>query len=566
MVSYIWHVRRPAAPVKVLPNIKISGVVIRVDSLLSAFRSLGPSRILALFFGLAAVIAIAGFTFTRINQPGLALLYGGLSAQEASAITQYLDSQNIPYEVKNEGSVYVPSTQVGQLRLSAAGQGLVGGSTSGYELFDNTSAFGTTNFVQNLNAKRALEGELARTIGSLPAVQGARVHVVLPKQNLFSRQLVEPTAAVALNLGNRALEEGQVNSIAQLVAAAVPNLKPQAITIIDQRGTLLFDGKQQTPGMASTGKFQQQVEDGLVASLTTMLERITGVGKAQVRVKAQINTEKIEENSEIYDPTQQVVRSEQSIESSNNSSDTSGNAPVGVAGNIPAEGGAGASGGGANSAENRTETTTNYEIGKTIRTRVKEGGEIEKLSIAVLVEGKTTVAENGDVSYTPMSDDELTNIRRLVEGAVGFDAGRGDKVEVVDMQFTAPPEPPAIDTPMITTDQALNLGQYALLLAVLLVVVFMVLKPAMKLLTASLGTPLTVNMVAAGGAKGGVNMVSASGAPTESSLIDIGRVEGRVKESSVKKVTEIIDQHPEESLNVVRNWMGGSSGDAREDA
>lgn len=529
--------------------------------MLNAFRGLGPSRILALFMGLAAVIAIAGYTFTRINQPGMALLYGGLSAQEASAMTQYLDSQNIKYEVRNEGSVYVPQNQVGQLRLSAAGQGLVGGSTGGYELFDNTSAFGTTNFVQNLNAKRALEGELARTISSLPAVSGARVHVVLPKQNLFSRQMVEPTAAVALNLGNRTLEEGQVSSIAQLVAAGVPNLKTSGVTIIDQRGTLLYDGQQQQSGLASTTSMQKKVEDGMVGSLTSMLERVTGVGKVQVRVRAQLNTEKIQENSEIYDPTQQVVRSEQAVESSSNSSNGAASTPVGVAGNIPGGGGAAAAGGGSSSGETRTETTTNYEIGRTTRSRVKEAGEIQKLSVAVLVEGKTTVAENGDVTYTPMSEDDLARIRRLVESAVGFDAGRGDKVEVVDMQFTAPPEPPAVDTPLISMEQGLNLGQYALLLLVLLVVVFMVVRPALSLLTASLGTPLTVT------SSGAVPMAGmaavAEGASGE--MIDLGRVEGRVRESSVKKVNEIIDQHPEESLNVVRNWMNSTNPGGRDE-
>ena len=200
--------------------------------MLNAFRSLGPGRILALFFGLAATIAVGGITVNRINQPGLALLYGGLNTQETSRITEYLGSQSIPYETQGEDSVYVPADKVGQLRLTLAGQGLVGGSTGGYELFDNKSAFGTTNFVQNINAKRALEGELARTIATIPAISGARVHIVLPKQNLFAREQTPPSAAISLNTGNRLLDAAQVQSIAALVAAAVPNLSTNAITII----------------------------------------------------------------------------------------------------------------------------------------------------------------------------------------------------------------------------------------------------------------------------------------------------------------------------------------------
>ncbi|MFZ2587667.1 MAG: flagellar basal-body MS-ring/collar protein FliF, partial [Alphaproteobacteria bacterium] len=214
-----------------------------MESLLNAFRSLGPARILALFFGLSATVYMSGMVVNKLNAPGLALLYGGLNQQEASAITQYLGSQNISFETKGDGAVYVPADQVGNLRLQVAGQGLVGGSNAGYELFDSASSFGTTNFVQNLNAKRALEGELARTIGTIPAVTGARVHIVMPKQNLFSSQQVAPSAAVALNVGERKLEEAQVNSIAQLVAAAIPNLTTDTITIIDQRGALLYDGR-----------------------------------------------------------------------------------------------------------------------------------------------------------------------------------------------------------------------------------------------------------------------------------------------------------------------------------
>ncbi len=537
-----------------------------MESLLNAFRSLGPGRILALFIGIAAVIAISSMVINRAQSPGLVLLYGGLNSQEASRITDYLASQSIPNEVRGDGSVYVPSDRVGELRLQVAGQGLVGGSTAGYELFDSQSSFGTTNFVSNLNAKRALEGELARTIGTIPAVSGARVHIVLPKQNLFSREQVLPSAAIALNLGARTLTPEQTQSIAQLVAAAVPNLSSANITVIDQRGTLLYDGKTQTDSAGSASSLRRSLEKRYEESIGAMLERVVGNGNAVVRVTAELNLDKLTEQSELYDPTQQVVRSEQTIESTSASSDGGGGV-AGVAGNIPggAQGGAGA---GAGSNEARTETTTNYEISKTVRSVTRNGGDIRKLSVAVLVAGKTPAAgaEGDPAAYTPLTDDERARIRTLVETAIGYDAARGDKVEIVDMPFMPVAEPEAVVDPFINKAQMLNLAQYALIVVALIVVGLLVVKPALTTLNAALagggGNLLPGGMahMAAAPAMGGIAPMGGSAAPAEAenSMVDIRSVQGRVRESSVKKVNEIIDQYPEESLGVVRTWMAGS--------
>ncbi|TKW60320.1 MAG: flagellar M-ring protein FliF [Blastochloris viridis] len=546
-----------------------------MESLLNAFRSLGPGRILALFIGIAAVIAISSLVINRAQTPGLVLLYGGLNAQEASRITDYLASQNIPNEVKGEGSVYVPSDKVGELRLQIAGQGLVGGSTTGYELFDNQSSFGTTNFVSNLNAKRALEGELARTIGTIPAVSGARVHIVLPKQNLFSREQVTPSAAIALNLGSRTLAPEQTQSIAQLVAAAVPNLSTANVTVIDQRGTLLFDGKAQNDTVTSASSLRRDIEKRYEESIGAMLERVVGSGNAVVRVTADMNLDKTTEQSELYDPTQQVVRSEQTIESSNTSTDGNGGV-TGVAGNIPggAQGGASAGGG---SSENRTETTTNYEISKTVRSTTKNGGDVRKLSVAVLVSGKSAPAApaaEGEAAaapaYTPLSEEERARILTLVQTAIGYNADRGDKVEIVDMPFTPVAEPEAIAEPIMTKAQVLSLAQYALIVVALVVVGLLVVKPALTTLNTALaggGGNLLPGGMAAGGAMpmmGGGGMMPMGGGEEsadggENSMIDIRSVQGRVRESAVKKVNEIIDQYPEESLGVVRTWMAGNN-------
>ena len=529
-----------------------------MDSIIVSFRSLGPGRILALFVGIGAMIAISTYMVGLVQQPGMALLYGGLSAPEASRIQDYLNTQNIAHEVKPDGSVLVPANQVGQLRLQVAGQGLVG-SGAGYELFDNQSSFGTSNFVSNINAKRALEGELARTIGTLPAVQGARVHLVLPKQNLFSREVIEPSAAVALNLGARSLEPDQVRSIAALVAGAVPNLKLAALTIIDQRGALLFDGSTEQGGATTANKMRQALEQSYMASLTSMLERVVGSGKVSVRVNAEVNTDKITEQAEIFDPSQQVVRSEQVVENTSAANNAGNGGLTGVAGNTPGgEAGAGGSGGSSN--ENRTETTTNYEIGRTTRSLERMGGEVRKLSVAVLVEGRTEPAatEGGETTYTPLSEPERNNLRTLVQTAIGFDSARGDRVEIIDMRFSPVPEAEAVSEPFMTKAQILQLVQYILIAIIAAIVGLFLIKPALGTLNAALAaaTPIVIQQEDTGSNAGGVMPVNEQGG--NDAMINLSSVQGRVRESAIKKVGEIVDQYPEESLGVLRSWMNSS--------
>lgn len=536
-----------------------------METIIAAFRSLGPARIMALFIGIAAVIAISSLVINRAQTPGLALLYGGLTAQEASRITDYLSSQNIPHEVKGDGAIYVPSTQVGTLRLQVAGQGMVGASGAGYELFDNQSSFGTTNFVSNINAKRALEGELARTIGTLPAVSGARVHIVLPKQSLFSREQVTPSAAIALNLGNRTLQPEQVSSIAQLVAAAVPNLTLQNITVIDQRGAMLFNGAE-TESTASGGvTLRRKLEKTYEDSLTSMLERVVGSGKVSVRVNAELNLDKVAEQAEIFDPTQQVVRSEQTIESTSSGAGSGAGGIAGLQANTPGGASGAAAGGAGGSSESRTETTTNYEITKTTRTLERNGGEVKKLSVAVLVEGKTSAPTEGAEAatqtaptYTPLSEDEKSRLRTLVQAAVGYNAERGDKVEIIDMPFSAAPEIAAVEEPFITKDQIMNLAQYALMAIALLIVALMVVKPTLSTLNAAISAAAPVIVSNNSPSSNNGNIMGDVGGTEGASTIDMRSVQGRVKESSVKKVNEIIDQYPEESLGVVRNWMNST--------
>lgn len=526
-----------------------------MENFAGILRTIGVGRLITLMVALAIITGILVTFITRINSPGMALLYGGLSPQEVVSMTGRLGSLNVPYDVRGEDALYVPTNRVSELRLQMAGEGLVSGNSNGYEIFDKGSSFGTTSLVQNINARRALEGELARTIAFLPLVQSARVHIVMPKTRAFSKDKTAPSAAVALNVGSRMVEKSQINSIAHLVAAAVPNLTASGVTIVDQRGVLLFsqeDGA--SSGLSAQAAMRQKVERDYETRITSMLENLVGVGKVSVKAVAVIDFDRVEEQQEKYNPNEQVARSEQRSEVTTTSSQQNGNPAVGVTGNAP--GGAEGSSVGASSNETRTEETINYEISKTIRRFMKESGAVEKMSIAVLVEGGQ---REGD-AYTPMGDEKRTQIEGLVKAAMGFDESRGDTLEITDLPFTQPEEVgEIIEEPLLTKADVMMLVQYGLLALGLIIVSFVVVRPILKTVAAIMPTPVVIqqSVGGGGGASPGAAPAATADAGADEGDMDISQVAGRVKKSSVRKVNEIVDNYPEESVNTVRAWMSG---------
>lgn len=527
-----------------------------MDSFILAFRSLGPGRIMALMLGIGATLWLASEATKNLTQPGMGLLYGGLSGEEVAEISNLLETSQTPYEIRGDSAVYVPSDRIGELRLQTAGQGLVGSSVTGYEVFDAGNNFGTTSFVQNINARRALEGELARTISSLPAVKSARVHLVTPQRSAFSRQNKQPSAAVALNLASRTLNPAQIQSVASLVAAAAPEMSTENITIIDQRGALLFDGRAQASGgPGNSDRMRRGIEQSYEEKITAMLSRITGPGKVSVRVNADVNLDQLDERSELYDPTRQVIRSEQRSEVTANSQENDGGGAVGVDGNVP--GGTGA-GGSEQQNESRIDETINYEISRTVRNLKRQGGEIEKLSIAVLVEGRYE-GDDGS-SYVPYNDEELANMGRLVRTAAGFDESRGDTIDIIDMRFTPLPEIEGVEQKLFNKGDIISLAQYALLIVGMLSILLFLVKPALTVLANTTGQTVEVKVKQALNQAGVAETVAAAvEAATPEATVDIEKVEGQVKESTIKKVNELVNNHPEETMNVVRDWM--SEGD-----
>lgn len=528
--------------------------------------------------GAVAVGLIGFFIFitTRLTAPQMELLYGGLDAGQQSKITGQLSASNTPYEIRNGNEIFAPAEMIGQLRLSMAGQGIGGGQIVGYEIFDNANALGTTNFIQNVNLLRALEGELSRTIKSISSVSSARVHLVLPKRQLFSRQAQQPSATIMLQMSGGRLDPEQVSAVQYLVAAAVPGLVPNRISIIDNKGSLLARGFEDlsAPGAtAAKGEERKRaLQRRLGMTIEQLLENIVGFGKARAEVTADMDFDRIVTNEELFDPDGQVVASTQSVEQSNNNQESDAATPVSVATNLPdANLNSTTSGASLNSNENRTEEIVNYSNSKKVINHIREAGVITRLSVAVLIDGTYPENENGDKNYQPRNEAEMELMATLVRSAIGFNADRGDSVDVINMQFA---DLGAVEEEELklffglNKNDLLRMAEILVLSIVAILVILLVVRPlvsrAFEALPAAMAEGRMLADQTSAAAAAALTAPSA-GAPSPSEapgmadqyeeLIDIDRVEGRVKASSVKKVGEIVEKHPEEALSIIRTWM-----------
>ena len=546
-------------------------------------RQLGPVRLAALAATGIAVLGFFIFLSSRLSTGGMALLYGDLDPQDSGQIIQTLQSKNIPYDIKAGGKqIFVPGDQVLQLRVSLAESGLPGGWSVGYEIFDNNQGIGTTNFVQNINLVRALEGELARTIGAMRNVRGARVHLVMPRRELFSREKQEASASVVLQVqGSSRLNNEQVQAIQHLIAAAVPSMDPQKISVLDDRGQLLARGNGDSTSAAAGTADEMRVgfENRMRQAIIELLERTVGVNRVRAEINAEIDYDRVVENAEIFDPDSQVARSTQTVQENENSSENNDQDTVTVQNNLPeTEATAAGTGTSAASQVSRTEETVNFEITKTIRNREKESGQIKRLSVAVLVDGKYIENDDGDKVWQPRAADELAQLETLVKSAVGFNEQRGDSVEIVNMQFVKL-EPLEFDDGSlflgISKEEFMQLAEILVLAVVGLLVILLVVRPVLTRLFESMPTALAGGPAGALGDQEDVALAQLTGPEATADMaelleedeeegedeslldqmIDINQVEGRVRASSLKQIGEIVDKHPEEAIAIVRNWM-----------
>ena len=542
-----------------------------VDTFVLAMRNLGPMRLAIMGGVVLGLIGFLVFFGSKLSTPSMTTLYNELAQSDAAGIVQELESRNIPFKISQNGTqIAVPAERVMQLRLELAQQGMPSGGSVGYELFDDTDTLGSTNFMQNVNLVRALEGELARTISSIGTVKKARVHLVMPRRELFSREKQEPSASVVLQMrGPARLTNEQVAAVQHLVASAVPQLTPNRISIVDNKGSLLSSGFESSDPVAGrqakVDERRNRLEGEMARTIEELLEKTVGFARVRAEVSLDMNFDRVSTQTEEYNPDGQVVRSTNSVEETANSKDSEGEPPISVGTNLPDPNLGTGDTASRTENQNRTEETTNFEISKTVTNHIREGGEVEKLSVAVLVDEVQLLNEDGELISQKRTEEEMRLLATLVRGAIGFDEDRGDKVELIQMKFAsfdAPEEKLQLFFGMGKND-ILRVVELLVLSIVGILVVLLVVRPLLSRAFEALPSAQNAaeRLLADQGRSPALTGPGGGGLPVESDeeqfdeLIDIDRVEGRVKASSVKKVGDFIDKHPDETLSILRSWL-----------
>ncbi|MDB2415250.1 flagellar basal-body MS-ring/collar protein FliF [Rickettsiales bacterium] len=535
-------------------------------------KDMGPIKLSAMIVVSIFVFVSLLFFAVRLSNPSVVPLFSSMDKSDSAQISARLEAMGVYYEMRSGGAqILVPANKVLSIRMRLAEEGLPSGNAVvGYEIFDKTESMGVSSFVQNVNLVRALEGELARTIGSFDHVDNARVHLVIPKRDFFSRKKREASASVVLNMrGNRPLSQSEVTAISHLVATAVTGLDVSNITIVDTQGRPFKKGSGDAddPAIAASNseEFKMKYEKRIKNMIEDLLSRSVGIGRVEAQVSAELDFDRIITDSETYDPNGQVARSVQTTEEIGESVDGSGGG-VSAANNLPG----GAAGGvpGASSNNQRTDEVTNFEISKTITKHVKESGTVKSLSIAVLVDGEYEYdEENDEYIYSERSKEELDKLTRLVKSAVGYDKNRGDKIELMSMKFSNEIQGVVQEKAFewITRDLG-QIIQTLIIGLIIVMIVMLVVRPMLgKAFEITKSQVDEVEVQAALSSEDLEELAEITGQPEggakpkSESLIDIERFEERMTSSSIGAINDIIERHPEEAAIIIRNWLDADS-------
>lgn len=537
-----------------------------LGGVLDGLRGLGVARLAALGVVAAALLALLLALGLRGTEEPMALLYADLDLQEAGRIVEALDRAHVEHRLESGGAtIMVPAGQVANARLLLARAGLPTGGSVGYELFDRGDQVFASQFQQSVNQTRALEGELARTIRTVHGVAAARVHLVLPRRDPLSRIAQDAQASVLVTmLGANRLDQDSVNAIRHLVAAAVPGLRPRQVTLADSTGQLLSGVSGDDDGardlLRQTDEARRAMEVRLVRSVEEMLERVVGPGRVRAEANVTLDHNTWETMQEEFTPDSQVPRSQQSVTNSSRSTDT--NAATTVQNNLPnADAGAQA-----NSTEQRQEETTNYELSRKTRKEVHDRPTIRRISVAVLIDDAKPAQDPKAPPDHMLSDADLARLDGLVRTAVGYDEARKDSVKVERMAFLteAPPlpEPGVLGLPFERAD-LMRLAQTGFVGVVALLLLLLVVRPmVLRLAPGAMALPAGgVAGVLAGADGRGLMPASALAAmagedePASDQFVSLTNVEGQMRASSIRRIGDLVERHPEESLAIVRAWL-----------
>lgn len=530
-------------------------------------KHLGAARLAAMAAVALALIGAFAFLILRATAPQMTPLFTDLSVEDSATIIKDLERQGIAYEMKNEGAIIlVPRDRIARIRMKLAESGLPKGGGVGYELFDKSDALGATSFLQNINHLRALEGELARTIRAIDRVQSARVHLVLPERPLFSRDRPEPSASIAVKVRG-SLDAQQVRAIRHLVASAVNGLKPERVSIVDEAGRLLADGAGTSDnafaglsGQADERKlaFERRLREQVEAIVTS----VVGPGRARVQLTADFDFNRITQTTDKFDPEGRVLRSSQTREEQAATADGR-EGQVSVGNELPGARNEGAAT--PREQSKKSEETLNFEVSRTTKTEVIEGGRVNRISVAVLVDGVYTRNDKNEQVYQPRPAEELDRIGALVRSAIGFDQKRGDQIEVVNLRFAEAPSNPIAEPAglmaylQFTKEDILRGVELAVTALLGLVVILFVVRPLVRRIIApdqpmpkgSLEQTAAPSLAPGEPVPDGVPVISNHTAK----MIDIAKVQGQVHAQSIQRVGELAQQNPHETVAIIRQWL-----------
>ena len=546
-----------------------------MQNLLAGLKGLGRARLAALGVAAAVLLTVLGVFVFRGSSGDMALLYGNLDLGEASEMIESLGKAHITSTTNPEGtSIFVPRDKVASARLLLAKEGLPSGGAVGYELFDKSGTLTSTQFEQTINETRAMEGELERSIRLLQGVRNARVHLVLPHRDLFSTQTSPSQASVVLDIGRAGrLAPDAIQAIQNLVAAAVPGLRPQNISIIDTRGDVLAKpgDPDSLAGQENTlDKIRHAEEQRLSQAVEDMLVPTLGMGHVRARAAVTMSTDEIHETDESYDPNQQVLRSQQT--SSDKSVNTESSPNTSVSNNLPNAN--------ANqdnrtgSTDNRDEETDNYEIGKRVRVTSQTRPRLARISLAVMVDGVVTKDKNGKEIWQPLDQASLDRITTLAKTAVGYDKSRGDEISVVSMRFM--PDGgmgfAGDNSSLFNRDTLIYVAEWVIPIILALGAIFIALRPMLRRGGGLPGLLAGGGAAAAVGADGtAIGQAGAAGQITSGpgatgalatadenagdETVSIEGIEGKLRAAAILKVAARMEESPKETVLIIRNWL-----------
>ena len=533
-----------------------------LSELFGIFNKLGPQQKLMIGGVTIGSLVLLGFLFTFLNEPKLSVLYSNMAQDDASKVIQYLSAQKIQYDItENGGTIRVAEDQVYETRLQLAGKGLPSSGIVGYEIFDK-STMGMSEFMQKLNFKRALEGELSRTIIQQDGIEAARVHIVFPEKSIFKEEQKDPTASVVVKL-SKSLSKSNVDAIINLVSSSVEALSKNNVTLVDTEGNMLSQHYDEEEFGISTDRqyeIKQSIEKYLARKAQTILDNIVGYKNSMIQVDAELNFDLVEKTMQNYDPESQVVVSEQTIKN-----ETTGSNMVDSTG------------------QSSKNTTTNYEISKTIEKVVQATGNVKRLSVAAVINDveKQVAQAGGGVKtvYEPRSQEQLNKLELLIQNAVGLDVDRGDQFSIVNIPFETnkiedlevAQEAPAFEFLDINNfDKYVNT---ALVFGAIIISLFL-LKGLMNKLKNEKILIGTVNaggggseMALAGNMQQALESSAAGGhaalqAPnSKKKLFQVGDLEDEIsdealiKQGQQEKIANYVQKNPVEAAKLINSWL-----------